>query len=75
MFVSPGDRFFLYTDGLIECSLGGRRQDGLRRLVHSCVHHREPPLGEAVTTIAAEILSGAAQIHDDLLLMGVEVIQ
>jgi sigma-B regulation protein RsbU (phosphoserine phosphatase) len=75
LYVSPGDRFFLYTDGMIECSPGGRRQDGLGRLVHSCVHHREPPLAEAVATIAAEIQSGAARIQDDLLLMGVEIIR
>ncbi len=75
LFVSPGDRFFLYTDGMIECFIGGRRQDGLGCLVQSCVNHRKPPLGEAVATIAAEIQSGAARIHDDLLLMGVEVMR
>lgn len=71
--VSPGDRFFLYTDGLVECSLGGRRRDGMSRLVYSCVHHRSLPLAEAVSKIAAEITSGAARIQDDLLLLGVEI--
>lgn len=71
--VSWGDRFFLYTDGLIECSLGGRRKDGTGRLVHSCIHHRKEPLGEAVSMIARDIQSGAAGINDDLLLLGVEV--
>jgi len=71
--VSRGDRFFLYTDGLIECSLGGRRRDGISRLVYSCVHHRKYSLTEAVSTIAGEIQSGAESINDDLLLLGVEV--
>ena len=38
--VSPGDRFYLYTDGLIESSPGGGRGEGLDRLVASCVLHR-----------------------------------
>lgn len=75
LWISPGDRFFLYTDGLIECSLGGRRRDGMGRLIHSCVRHRGAPLGDAVSHIAAEIQSGAAPVHDDLLLLGVEVTQ
>lgn len=75
LWVSPGDRFFMYTDGLIECGLGGRRRDGIGRLVHSCVHHRKYPLGEAISRIACEIQSSAASIHDDLLLLGIEVTQ
>ena len=71
--VSPGDRFFLYTDGLVECSLGGRRRDGIGRLAYSCEQHRSLPLAEAVSKIAAEITSAAARIHDDLLLLGVEI--
>lgn len=73
LLVSPGDRLFLYTDGLIECSLAGRRKDGLGRLIYSCVQHRRFPLGEAVLKAAAEIQSGAAGVRDDLLLLGVEV--
>ncbi len=73
LWVSPGDRFFLYTDGLIECALGGRRRDGIGRLAHSCVQHRTCPLGEAVSKIAGEIQLGAGSIHDDLLLLGTEV--
>jgi sigma-B regulation protein RsbU (phosphoserine phosphatase) len=73
--VARGDRFFLYTDGFIECSPGGRRRDGIERLVHSCVLHREDSLNEAVSGIACDIQSGATGINDDLLLLGVEVRQ
>jgi serine phosphatase RsbU (regulator of sigma subunit) len=71
--VSKGDRFFLYTDGLIECSVGGRRRDGIGRLVHACVDHRAESLAEAVSKIAGEIQSSAASVNDDLLLLGIDV--
>ena len=38
--VSRGDRFFMYSDGLIEASPGGGRREGLERLVSACVRHR-----------------------------------
>ena len=36
-----GDRFFMYSDGLIESSPGGGRREGLERLVDACVRHRD----------------------------------
>lgn len=71
--VSPGDRFFLYTDGFAECALGGRRRDGIGRLVHACVENRSLPLADAVSQTAAQLISAAARIQDDLLLLGVEI--
>jgi sigma-B regulation protein RsbU (phosphoserine phosphatase) len=83
--VSPGDRFFLYTDGMIESSPGAGRRGGLERLISSCVGCHREPLAEAVAQIAqamisremtaAEIEAGALAIHDDLLLLAVEVPQ
>ncbi len=72
--VSPGDRFYLYTDGMIEACPGGCRAEGLERLVASCVQHRTVPLAEAPARIAADMQLGVvAQIQDDLLLLAVEV--
>jgi phosphoserine phosphatase RsbU/P len=71
--VSAGDRFYLYTDGLIEASPGGGREDGLNRMVAACVLHRAHLLPDAVSRIAADLRSGAAQALDDLLLLAVEV--
>jgi phosphoserine phosphatase RsbU/P len=71
--VSPGDRFYLYTDGLIESSPGGGREDGLDRMVAACVLHRTDLLADAVARIAAGLHLGAGQAQDDLLLLGVEV--
>jgi len=70
--VSAGDRFFLYTDGLIEAFPGGSRREGLERLIESCLRNRTAPLAEDVLRIAADMHSGAI-VKDDLLLLGVEV--
>jgi phosphoserine phosphatase RsbU/P len=71
--VSPGDRFYLYTDGLIESSPGGGRREGLERLVDACVRHRGVPLRDGVLAIAGGIQSGMEKIQDDLLLLAVDV--
>jgi len=70
--VSPGDRFFLYTDGFIEFSPGGNRHDGLERLVEACINHRHETPDEAVQRIASDIQCGK-EAGDDLLLLAVEV--
>jgi phosphoserine phosphatase RsbU/P len=73
--VAPGDRYYLYTDGLIEDPAlpGGGRKIGVERLCRACERWRGLPLAEAVETIAdaAGPVHGAA--GDDVLLLGVEV--
>jgi sigma-B regulation protein RsbU (phosphoserine phosphatase) len=71
--VLPGDRFFLYSDGLIEASTGGGRHAGLTRLIDACVSHREDPLPKAAMRIAADVQSTGRAQEDDLLLLAVEV--
>jgi sigma-B regulation protein RsbU (phosphoserine phosphatase) len=71
--VSPGDRFYLYTDGLVESSPGAPRRIGLERLVEACILHRGDPLKEAACRIAGDIKSGMARVSDDLLLLAIEV--
>jgi sigma-B regulation protein RsbU (phosphoserine phosphatase) len=68
----PGDRFYLYTDGLIESSPGASRREGLERLVSACVRHGGLLLDETVAMIAADIQS-EGEIADDLLLLAVDV--
>jgi sigma-B regulation protein RsbU (phosphoserine phosphatase) len=72
--VSPGDRFFLYSDGLIESGPGGGRRIGLEQLVDACVRHRTAPLAEAATMIASELRPDAGKVEDDLLLLAVEAL-
>ena len=69
--VRKGDRFFLYTDGLIE-AWPGEPPAGLERLQRACTRHAGEALAESVSAIAGDLLEGPAQI-DDRLLLGVEV--
>jgi sigma-B regulation protein RsbU (phosphoserine phosphatase) len=71
--VSRGDRFYLYSDGLIEACPGGGRDEGLRLLTDACVRHRSAPLCEVPANIVADLRPSKEAIQDDLLLMAVEV--
>jgi len=71
--VSSGDRFFMYSDGLIEAAPGGSRREGLELLVEACVRHRSCPLGKAVDAIVRELRPEGQTVEDDLLLMAADV--
>ena len=71
--VSRGDRFFLYSDGLIEGTPGGGRRRGLEALMDACVRHLACPLAEATVSIAGELRPDAGTVTDDLLLLAVEM--
>jgi sigma-B regulation protein RsbU (phosphoserine phosphatase) len=71
--VGRGDRFFLYTDGMIESAPGGGRREGLACLMDACVRHLSVPLPEAPARIAADLRPNSAAVADDLLLLAVEV--
>jgi phosphoserine phosphatase RsbU/P len=70
--VSRGDRFFLYTDGLMESSPGSGRREGLEKLVDACVRHRAALLAESAGMIARELRPESSMIKDDLLLLAVD---
>jgi phosphoserine phosphatase RsbU/P len=72
--VSPGDRFFLYSDGLIESSPGKGRRAGLEGLVEACVRHHSVPLAESLGRIVRDLRPGERPPEDDLLLLAAEVI-
>jgi sigma-B regulation protein RsbU (phosphoserine phosphatase) len=71
--VSDGDRFFLYSDGLIESSAGSGRREGLERLIDACVRHRGAPLAESAASIVRELRPEERAYEDDLLLLAAEV--
>lgn len=71
--ISNGDRFFIFSDGLIESSAGNGRREGLERLVESCVRYRGAPLGEAVTSIVRQLRPPERAVEDDLLLLAAQV--
>ena len=73
--VSPGDRIYLYTDGLIERfgqAARGRGQ-GSAALTAACLDAARLPLDAAVDAIANATLEGAGRPEDDVVLMGIEV--
>lgn len=71
--VSRGDRFFMYSDGLIESLPGGCRREGLERLMDACVRHRGAPLSESIARIVRELRPEQQTVEDDLLLLAAEV--
>ena len=70
--VSVGDRFFLYSDGLIESRPGAGRHEGLDRLVNACVRHHQVPLAGSLALIVRDVRSELSA-KDDLLLLAAEV--
>jgi serine phosphatase RsbU (regulator of sigma subunit) len=73
--VLPGDRLLFYTDGLIEEIHGMpvQRGDGLRNLAEKAHELRRLPLNEMVDGIVAAISPPGEVVHDDILLLAVEV--
>jgi sigma-B regulation protein RsbU (phosphoserine phosphatase) len=75
MEVHTGDRFFLFTDGLLEVfgedSRG--REEGLDALMACCADTRDLPIEKAVDEIVSLICPDRKQLQDDVLLLGAEV--
>ena len=71
--VSPGDRFFLFTDGLVELSPGCDWQEGIARLIEICGRYRGVPIGPIAASIAEELRPGFREVVDDLLLLAADV--
>jgi sigma-B regulation protein RsbU (phosphoserine phosphatase) len=73
--ILPGDRCFLFTDGLIE-NIEGKRQvagtKGYERLLSLCENTRGIPLYEALIFITQKLAPSGA-VEDDILLLGIEV--
>jgi sigma-B regulation protein RsbU (phosphoserine phosphatase) len=70
-----GDRFFLYTDGLIE-AFGEKkkmRAEGIDALLTACQNSRHLPISEALHAIIDELFPRGCLLEDDIVLLGVEV--
>lgn len=70
-----GDRFYLYSDGLIELKPGGSRKLGLAALSEACLSKHAEPLGSAPNQILDMVRRKheSAEAQDDLLLLAVEL--
>lgn len=70
---SPGDRLFLYTDGLVE-GPGRSFAKGQDALLAACERHGRKPLEQALDDLLAEMLPrGRDAADDDVVLLGLEV--
>lgn len=65
-----GDRFLLYTDGIIEKE--GGQEGGIARLLEVCEAHGRLSLDSMVEAVTADMLAWTAT-GDDIVLLGVEV--
>jgi len=68
--VKPGDRFFLYSDGLVE--IKDTRDEEIPRLAGHCQSTLALPLADAVSAIVSAQCGGQVP-KDDIVLLGVEV--
>lgn len=73
--VSKGDRFFMYSDGLIEGFGENKksRTEGLDQLSKACQDSMALPIQDSISQIYGELLPGEAVLEDDVVLLGVEV--
>jgi sigma-B regulation protein RsbU (phosphoserine phosphatase) len=69
--IEPGDRLFLYSDGLVQPVPGVTQDQQVARLRDLCEASRGRPLAEALAPMIDEILDGG-EPRDDIVLMGVE---
>jgi len=73
--VQPGDRLFIYTDGLIE-GFGEEkmtREEGLARLSATCRAQHGLPLAQAVDAIHTTLAAPGQPRGDDTILLALEV--
>jgi len=73
--VQEGDRFFLYTDGLIEAFSGKHmsREEGLILLQAACVANADEPCQRTVDVIADTMFADGRKPEDDVLLLGIDI--
>jgi sigma-B regulation protein RsbU (phosphoserine phosphatase) len=67
--IQPGDRIFLYSDGLIETV--SSHEAGIGRLAEACSKRRSLSLAELVPAVVDDITAGMP-VTDDTLLLGIE---
>jgi len=69
--IAPGERLFLYTDGLTEAFDPGEREYGEERLAGFLERNRSLPPAQLITGVLSDVLAfcGTARPHDDMTQM------
>ncbi|MFC1763649.1 PP2C family protein-serine/threonine phosphatase [Planctomycetota bacterium] len=73
--VCSGDRFYLFSDGMIErfCLDRRARREGMDELAEVVLKRADLPIRDAVTQIYHDVFQDETLLEDDIVLMGVEV--
>ncbi len=73
--VSRGDRFFLYSDGLIETGKDKKMvwTQNLKNLLKMCTRLKDIPFQRSSETLAAWMLEHNSEPDDDIVVLGIEV--
>ena len=73
--LSPGDRLYLYTDGVIEATNEEHGEFDIDRLVSELGPHRELPLQDSVDAIRNRVESwcGTDEPRDDITILALEI--
>ena len=73
--MSPGDRLFVYTDGIIDAPSPGGERFGLTRLKDTLDANAEVPLSELKSAVLKTLyqFTKKALTHDDVTLIALEI--
>lgn len=71
----PGDRLYLYSDGLPDAQGPSLKRFGEPRVLAKLEHDRSDPLGDSVMNLLREVEAWCAPgaPHDDISILGVEI--
>ena len=72
--VQEGDRFFLYTDGIIESTSEKIVwTEGSQKLLDACIETRSVPIRQAPEKILEMTCPDMKKLEDDIVILGVEI--
>jgi sigma-B regulation protein RsbU (phosphoserine phosphatase) len=72
--LQPGDRFFLYTDGIVEARSVENEEFGAHRLAGLLKENRDKPLADSMRLVDEAVTSFCFNINDDRTLVGAEIL-
>lgn len=72
--ISPGDRFYLYTDGVVESTEEKETwAQGAVKLINACKKIKDIPITEAPQQLINQMFHGETKREDDIIFLAVEV--